>query len=292
MRGGRRGAIGAVGLDRAVAQVVDPAARGGDFGARRNLGDGHSGAAAGPGEHLSLGVDHLGLADEAQRADLAGQVGGDPDHLVLQRPRFVEQVEVAGLAVGGDAPRRVAPVERPGGERGDRLGAVERQRARRLGEEFVVADQHPDPTDRGVEGGEAVAGREGFALARRQVDLALVPEHALAVDADGARVGPSRPALGEAGADDRVARDLAEPGDLRAVEGDRPRVAAVWAQVAAERALRQHDELRAGAASRLDRGRYPRRPGLAPAPERPRNRSVGVGARPHVRMMNLAGRRV
>ena len=50
------------------------------------------------------------------------------------------------MAVGG-----------PGRQRADDVGAVEGERARRLGEELVVTEQHPDPADRGVEGGEAVA---------------------------------------------------------------------------------------------------------------------------------------
>ena len=70
----------------------------------------------------------------------------------------------------------------------DDLGAVERERADRLREELVVAEQHPDPADRRVEGGEAVAGPEREALARRQVDLALVAEHAVAAHAHRRRV--------------------------------------------------------------------------------------------------------
>ena len=58
--------------------------------------------------------------------------------------------------------------------------AVERERARRLGEELVVAEEHPDPADRRVERGEAVAGRVREALGRRQVDLAVPAEHAVA----------------------------------------------------------------------------------------------------------------
>ena len=69
-----------------------------------------------------------------------------------------------------------AAVDRPRGHRADDLGAVERQRPRRLGEELVVTDEHPQPADRRVERGEAVAGRVGEALGGRQVDLVVAAE--------------------------------------------------------------------------------------------------------------------
>src|SRR5215218_6629718 len=41
-------------------------------------------------------------------------------------------------------------------ERAQQLGAVEAERACRLGKELVLAEQHPEPAGRGVEGGEPV----------------------------------------------------------------------------------------------------------------------------------------
>ena len=90
--------------------------------------------------------------------------------------------------------RGVHAIGGPRRQRADDVGAVEGERARRLGEELVVTEQHPDPADRGVEGGEAVARGVGEALGGRQVDLALVAEHAVAADADGRRVEPPSPA--------------------------------------------------------------------------------------------------
>ena len=118
----------------------------------------------------------------------------------------VDDVEVARLAVLRDAPRGPLAADRPGRHRGDDVGAVEGQRARRLGEELVVADEHPDPADRRVERREAVAGGVGEALAGRQMDLAVMAEHAAAVDADRRGVAAAfRAGLGVARADDGVA---------------------------------------------------------------------------------------
>ncbi len=51
----------------------------------------------------------------------------------------------------GDARRGAAAVDRPGRQAGDDLGAVRGQRPRRLGEQLVVAEQHPDAADGRVE---------------------------------------------------------------------------------------------------------------------------------------------
>ena len=128
------------------------------------------------------------------RPQRPGLIGGHPDHLVLDRARAVHQVEVPGLAVVANPAGGRDPVHRPGGQRADDVGAVERQRPRRLREQLVVTDQHPDPADRRVERGKAVARRVGEALRRRQVDLALVAEDAVAGHADRRGVQPARAA--------------------------------------------------------------------------------------------------
>jgi hypothetical protein len=179
------------------------------------------------------------------------RVGGHDEDLVLDGASAVAEVEVARLAVVADPPRGVVAVDGPGRQRADDLGPVERQRARRLGEELVVTEEHPEPADGRVEGGEAVARGVGEALGGREVDLALVAEHAVAADADRRRVQPAGSQLAVAGADHHVAGERDQPRDLRPVGREpgwhvgrhlvRPRLA----HVAAERGLRQHQQPRA-----------------------------------------------
>ena len=200
------------------------------------------------GEHRAARVDDLGRAEEAQRAPRPGLVRRHHEDLVLDRARLVAEVEVARLDVVADVGGGVHAIGGPGRQRADHVGAVEGERARRLGEELVVTEQHPDPADRGVEGGEAVARGVGEALGGRQVDLALAAEHAVAVDADGRRVEHAVARLGVARAHDDVAGELDQARDLRAVgvepgrDVGRARVRPRLAQVAAERRLGQDEQ--------------------------------------------------
>ena len=233
-----------------VGQVVDDHAAVGD---RRevDLRDREALARAGAREHRAPGVDDLGRAEEAQRAPAAGLVRRHHEELVLDRAGHVAEVEVARLAVVADAPRRVLAVDRPGRQGAHDLGAVERQRARRLREELVVAEQHPEPPGRGVEGGEAAARDVGEALGGRQVDLALVAEHAVAVDADRRRVQALGRQLAVARADHEIAGERDQARDLGPVRRQPGRdvgrhlLRPGLADVAAERRLRQHEEPRA-----------------------------------------------
>jgi hypothetical protein len=61
------------------------------------------------GEDVAARVDHLGAADEAQRAERAGLVRRHPYHLVFQGPGPVEQVEPALPAVVGEVGGGVGP---------------------------------------------------------------------------------------------------------------------------------------------------------------------------------------
>ena len=97
----------------------------------------------------------------SRRRGSAADPSGRPGSTTTQTTWFstaracVDDVEVARLAV---VARARAGSWRSTGQAASSttiVGAVERERARRLGEELVVADEHPDPADRRVEGGEA-----------------------------------------------------------------------------------------------------------------------------------------
>ena len=122
------------------------------------------------------------------------------------------------LAVVAHQTRGPQAAHRPRRHAGDDLGAVERQRPRRLGEDLVVTDEHPDPPDRGIEGGKPVAGGVDAVLAGRDVDLAMVSEHPVPADAHGAGEDLIRPAgrrLGVADADHRRPGDPRQPREHR-----------------------------------------------------------------------------
>ena len=146
---------------------------------------------------------------------------------------------------------------RPGRQRRDDHRAVQRQLAGRLGEDLVVTDQHPHAADRRVEGGESLARDVGVALGRRQVDLAVMPEHAVAAQAHGAgvdavacrprcspRTQRSRRRLASGGPSPRRRRRAREEGRSRYARPRRDRLL----QVPARARLGEHDQLRASRA--------------------------------------------
>ena len=220
-------------------------------------------------EHRAVGVDDLRVAEEAQRAR-AGRSGWSRPRRPGSRPRARRRARRSG-ASGGRAPgsargwwRSIGHADRQAID----LGAVERERASGLGEELVVTEQHPEPADRRVEGGEALAGR-----CRRSARRAAGGPCgggrwiAVAADADRRRVRAVRASLGVAHADDGVAGGLRSAGGSR----DRRDRAPAGGRAGAARPRRA----RAGSRPARTRGTRPaRRRGRAPppAPSRPRRR--------------------
>ena len=150
------------------------------------------------------------------------------------------------------------------------------------------------PTGR-VERLEALAGGIREALARRQVHLAVVAEDAVPADADRRVVRPrARHELAVADAQHGVAGDPDQLGDLRALarERDRQLGGALarhrLAQVAAERALRKHDELGPLRPRRDDRPLDQRQVGRDVTAERRRDGGDGWDAHFHLRILLLS----
>src|SRR5690606_10480600 len=163
-----------------------------------------------------------------------------------------------GLGAGGG----------PGRQRGDDLGAVERQAASRLGEGLVVADLHAHPADRGVERLVLRTDLVAEVFTERLVHLAVGAEDAVAVEGDRGVVAGVAVGLAEAEGDDQLARHGGHPPQLGAVErqGGRQvpqpalsgllalRGAAEAGQIAAEAGLGQDQQVAAARAGLLDQG--------------------------------------
>jgi hypothetical protein len=153
-----------------------------------------------------------------------------------------------------------ARLARPVRRHAQQLGPAQGGRARPLGELEVVADHQRDPAVRRVEHRRRrIAGREEEQLAVPQVRLAVDRADAARIDERGAVVEHAvGAALGEAAGDHEPVRRCApRPARYgRAVRrlGERPRLRRVLEHVAGGGQLGQHDDLRAGAGRRVDRG--------------------------------------
>ncbi len=229
-----------------------------------DLGNGHPRLDAGGGQDVAAWPDDLGVGDEAQLAERAVLVGGQPDDLVLQGPGGVEEVEPLGPAVLGDGVAGRGPGGGPGRDAGDHLGAVDGEAPSRLGEGLVVADQGAHAAGWRVHAAELAAGGVEHRLAQRLVDLAVQPEDAVARDDGRGVVALAAVRLAESDDHGHVAgecRDTAHLGPVDVHDGRQVLgllvVAAVAAgaeyrQVAAEAGLGQGEQADALGAGLLD----------------------------------------
>ena len=204
------------GRDRDLALRVErcgePGTRTGRRPARREMGD---------------AIDH------------AGTIGDRDEHPVLDRAR---RHDVVG------EPRDLG---RPVHRHGDDVGTSERECATHLGEAEVVTDRHAEPTEGEVEHGAQPIARhdESIGTEDRQMGLAHVVHRTVGAEHRGGVVQRIAGALeksddhGDA-ASDGGPRELVE---TRIVTIDRSREGGVAGRVpvAGERALGEHDELRA-----------------------------------------------
>ena len=246
------------------------------------VGDREALLGAGGGEDLAARVDDLRAARRAASTPKVPAWFADTHTIWFSSARArsnrsKRRVQRSSASTGA----RLVRARRPRRHAHADPGAVHREGARRLGEGLVVADHHAQPADRGVEGGEAVAGGVGGVLVQRLVHLAVAPEHAVAGDGDGAVVGQAAAlgvaALAVARGDDHVAghrdeaRDLGAVGlELRAARrsrivvqrraGSRPSAASGRASRSAPCARACSTGARRGRSPRRDRGRSrPRR---------------------------------
>ena len=179
------------------------------------------------------------------------------------RPRARDPTARSG-ATGGRrcrSRRRVGRAARPGADMKQSTSAPSSvERARRLREGLVVTDQHPDPADRRVERGEAVAGRRDAALVERHVDLAVQAEQPVAASRTRRRCGARRPRRPRRS---RRRRPCRRPAPSR-VRSSGPSGSSAGGgstsplqrlDVAAERGLGQDEQARARGAGLVDEAR-------------------------------------
>ena len=234
----------------------------------------------------------------------AGLVRRHPHHLVLDRARLVQHVEVAHLTSRRMRAPGCARADGPGGQRRDDPGAVQRQLARGLGEDLVVTDEHAHPAQRGVERREALAGLQdararpaagapcggGRGCRRRSGTRRWSTGRARPARCSPRR-SRSRRRSGSAASSRRRRRSARGgptrsimPGTLRLLQVAAQRGLGKHHQPRATRARAGHDRPRCGRASGPRRGRSSR-----PPPPRPRSPTACEPLPNMIRMLPVAG---